>query len=320
MTTRRSHTDLEDQAIDWLVRLGSGRAGPTDRAAFAAWRAADPAHEAAARAAERLWHDLGHTRAAAGHAEGGAAVVPLARPGRAPARRATRRAVIGGALAASLALLVVAGVPPRDGADHVTAVGERAEIALPDGSVVALNTDTRLSVRYGGSERRIVLHQGEALFDVVADAARPFVVEAGAATARAVGTAYAVSRDDDAVGITVAEGLVEVAADGAPVRLGAGQHVEVAGGSLAPVRPVDARADTAWRRGRLIANRRPLGEVMAEVARHQHGAIVVAESLRGLAVTAVFDLDDRDALFDLIEQTLPVTVLRLPFLTVIHAA
>ncbi len=82
---------------------------------------------------------------------------------------------------------------------------------------------------------------------------------------------------------------------------------------------IDANAETAWRRGKLIFNRRPLGDVVADIERYRRGKIVVVRNdLDSLEVTGVFDLADPEALLRVIEDTLPVRIARLPFVTIIR--
>ncbi len=328
---------LDEEALDWLVRVSFGTASP---AGFAAWRARSPAHEQAARAAEALWRDIGHTATAAEFARHEVARHEVARHQAArsrlphlPAgamrrgidRRPGRRAVMTGAVAASAAALVASsGVfGPLAGltADHATRPGERREVVLPDGSRVMLNTATALSVRFSGAERRIVLTAGEAFFAVARDPDRPFVVAARGGETRAVGTAFAVRTDGDEVQVTVSEGIVEVtAAAGRPVRLIAGQGAGYGGAGRQPVpQRVNEAVATAWRRGKLIFNQRPLVEVAAEMSRYRPGRVVVAnQDLERLPVTGVFELDDQESMLRAIEQALPVRVLRLPLLTVLR--
>jgi len=113
--------------------------------------------------------------------------------------------------------------------------------------------------------------------------------------------------------------VVEIAAPGAePVRLTAGHGAAYGDGGLR-VRPADTESETAWRRGKLIFNRRPLGEVMGEFGRYHRGRIVVAgEDLRDLEITGVFDVADADGLFRSIGQSLNVQVVRLPLLAIIY--
>ena len=315
---------LSDEAIEWLVLLHSGRATPADRCAFAAWESRSAAHAAAARAASELWRGVGETRIAHAYSQ------RVARPGLSPAAgrisATTRRAVLGGAIAASAAA-AVAGVTvlgPVSGllADYATRVGEQRQVRLPDGSLAVLNTASALSVDFTDRQRRLELHAGEAMFEVAKDAARPFAVTAANGEARALGTIFSVRRDG-VVRVQVSEGDVEVRIAGAgeaAIRLTGGQRVTFGAGE-APTAPeaFDVAAETAWRRGKLIFNRRPLGEVASELERYRTGRIVIADpKLRRLEVTGVFDLKDTGAVMQAIERTLPVTLVQLPHVTVIY--
>ena len=116
-----------------------------------------------------------------------------------------RRAVLAGTIAASIALVVSSGAIWQANsyeAAYVTAIGETKVIPLPDGSSITMNTDTAA-----------VVHRGEALFDVAKNKMRPFVVTAGKAQVRAVGTSFAVTDlTTRPLEVTVREGVVEVIA------------------------------------------------------------------------------------------------------------
>ncbi|WGD30703.1 FecR family protein [Ancylobacter sp. WKF20] len=309
----RADIALSDEAIEWLVRLHSGRATEADRAAFIHWRQRGEAHEMAAREAEAIWHGLGIA---------GSAV--RRRERQAGRTRVTRRLVIGGLGlgAAGLALERSGLIGARLFADHVTGVGERRTLTLADGSTVLMNACTALGVDLGKSERRLTLLEGQALFTVAPDAARPFIVAAAGGATRAVGTVFDVDLRPDDVVVTVLEGRVSVARDAdaqAPTLAGADQQVSYSATRLSPARPVDARMATAWRRGKLIVNQRPLAEVVAEIERYRPGTILIANPALGeLEVTGVFDLAGADAILDTIEQTLPVRITRLPLVTIIR--
>jgi len=88
--------------------------------------------------------------------------------------------------------------------------GERREVSLADGSVVQVDPETRLRVKYEERARRVFLERGRALFHVAKNTARPFLVEANNTTVRAVGTAFAVERQHESIVVTVAEGKVAV--------------------------------------------------------------------------------------------------------------
>jgi transmembrane sensor len=92
-----------------------------------------------------------------------------------------------------------------------TAVGEQRSIALADGSLVQLNTNSELRVDLKNNERRIVLERGEARFTVAKDPNRPFVVKTPQATVRALGTVFNVQIAPQGTDVAVLEGHVEVA-------------------------------------------------------------------------------------------------------------
>jgi transmembrane sensor len=90
--------------------------------------------------------------------------------------------------------------------------GERREVALADGSVLEVDPETRLRIRFDEHTRRVALERGRALFRVAKNPDRPFLVRADGTTVRAVGTAFGVDRQKEGVVVTVAEGRVAVLA------------------------------------------------------------------------------------------------------------
>ncbi len=305
---------LSDEAVGWLVKLKSGRATAADEDAFALWRGQSPAHEAAAREAEAVWQGLGLAGAEVRDAER-----------KEKRSKLTRRTVLGGGAAALAgAGLYQSGViGPHLFADYTTAVAEQRSISLPDGSSVFLNGDTALSADFDGPARELILYKGQATFSVARDPNRPFIVEANNGRAQALGTLFDVDiRPVDTV-VTVVEGKVAVASGtigSSAVDVVADQRVRYGTRKL-PSLPerVDANAETAWRRGKLIFNGRALGDVVAEIERHRRGRIVIVNSsLSSLEVTGVFDISDPESILGMIEETLPVQVTRLPMLTVIR--
>lgn len=308
---RRVEPSLSDEAIERLVRLHSGSTGAAERMDFLRWRGLSVEHERAAREAEALWGALPETR----HAE--------------DYRRRVRRPRRWLALAASacVAAIAVAIVLPEPlaglYADYATRTGERRMLELADGSRVWLNSDSSLSVDFGPQQRRLRLHSGEALFEVAKDAARPFIVEARGGEVRAVGTRFDVDSRGPQVRVDVTEGVVQVnSAGSAPVRLSAGERLSYREAAAPePVQPLDLSSASAWQRGKLIFNQRPLGEVLDELERYLPGRIVLTDgALRQHKVSGVFDLKDPDALLKTLERLQPVTVTHLPWLVLIRPA
>jgi len=88
--------------------------------------------------------------------------------------------------------------------------GEQLSRRLPDNSVLHLNTDSAVSIRFGETERLVTLTSGQADFEVAHDTNRPFRVFAGSAEVVALGTKFDVRLEGDATVVTVVEGRVAV--------------------------------------------------------------------------------------------------------------
>src|SRR5690606_22885018 len=130
------------------------------------------------------------------------------------------------ALAAALAgaaLVAWQQLPLMNGAElYHTRLGEQRSFKLDDGSILYLNTQSRARVDYSGAARDVHLIEGEALFIVARDSARPFRVHAGEATIQAVGTQFNVYRRADATLVSVVDGRVRISAsDAAPSKAAA---------------------------------------------------------------------------------------------------
>jgi transmembrane sensor len=75
-----------------------------------------------------------------------------------------------------------AGAPPKlafTKLTYITGARQHQEITLPDGSHIALNSNSNVVVDYSTQERHVWLERGEASFHVAEEAERPFVVRAG---------------------------------------------------------------------------------------------------------------------------------------------
>jgi transmembrane sensor len=308
-----------DEAAEWYFKRDAGPLSGRDETAFRA-RLADPANRAAFAEIDRTWADLGLiARPAAPDMARSAA------PARIPVRYALRRRVLAAAavLVAVLALGYTLDVTTRLQADAYTARGESRSLTLDDGTNVALNTATAIAVDYSASARRVRLLQGEALFTVAKDAARPFTVLAAGGETRALGTAFAVREEGQGATVTVLESRVGVSVPaGQPpgAELSPGQAVSYSARGIGAIRAVDADGETAWRRGKLIFVDRPLGSVIAELNRYHAGRIQIANSaISGHLVSGVFDTKDPVRVLDAIESSLGLHSTRLTrYLILLH--
>lgn len=298
MVNRRTLSDRATaEAAAWLARLEStGRTEATE-AGLRAWLDADASHRTAFEKAMDLWAILpGAAAVREGQATGNPQ--PLAQAGWS-GRRATRPLALVASL--MLAILVAGWWALHQPTGYSTAVGEQKVATLEDGTRIALNTDTQLRVRYEEKRRSIVLDDGEAMFEVARNPARPFVVTAGDKIVTAIGTSFIVRKTGGAVTVTLISGKVRV-----DTRPAAGVDVAARSAILAPgerfsgtadaaamVMPVSSEAATAWRRGQVMFNDTPLSAAVAELNRYGGPQIDVADPRLGaLTVSGVFATND----------------------------
>jgi transmembrane sensor len=304
--TSPSADSAREVARELILCLASGDITREQMTALRDWLAADRAHQAAFEAERAVWRALAPLRDSLADSLAAPACEPAAaRGGVLPiARRHVRWVAAGAALAACLMFFIVAGdVITRLRADHVTGIGEVAQFKLPDGSVAVLNTDSAISVRYTGSERRIDLLRGEAWFKVRKDAAHPFRVHAQDGVAEAVGTAFGVRRGDDNVMISVTEGVVAVMAP-EEARPFEPQSVKVFAGLQSSYAPghapgdataFDAQVALAWRARHIVIEDMPLSAAIDELNRYRSGRIVLLDRAHGDAhVSGVFAVNQLD--------------------------
>lgn len=181
--------------------------------------------------------------------------------------------------------------------------GEQQTHQLADHSVIRLNTDTAVTVRFDNNERLVVLEAGEADFEVAHEAGRAFRVSAGSAQVVDVGTQFDVRLEPAATLVTVAEGRVNVGLTSNPehtmpsLNLTPGQQIRVADGDW-PARPVhvDARQTTRWLRHQIKFDNEPLARVTSELNRYAPTPFEIATpALQELKISGVFATDDTEA-------------------------
>ena len=196
-------------------------------------------------------------------------------------------------------------------ADYSTATGEMRSVRLSDGSQMTLNTASAVQVEFTGSQRTIHLQRGEIAITTAADAQqRPFRVATADGMLRALGTEFSVRLWPDATELSVQQHAVEatLADDELQQRVvQQGQTLRFSRSSFGEILPLVANS-SSWIRGLLSVSNRPLGEVIAEVARYRHGMLLCDDSAAELRVSGTFPLQDTDRLLAVLAQTLPIKI------------
>jgi transmembrane sensor len=315
-----------EQASHWWELLHSDSASNSDHREFGEWVARSPerveAYLQTARLAKAIksprliWPTTAAEvliREAKASRE---AVLPFsttrvsASVGRGEGRRVQRRF----AWAAAAVLFIGVGLAlfvRQTPQEFRTALGEQRSVLLADGSRATLNTASTIEVIMQKGRREVRLVQGEALFEVAHDAVRPFLVRAGNALLKDVGTRFNVDIRSNGTTVTVVEGQVAVdsaatsESAAAQASHGVGDSVEALilrandrvlvtpAGVGTPQRGVNVAASVAWTQRQLMFEHRPLSEVAEEFNRYNKDRIDIdSAELRRQEVTGVFDAKD----------------------------
>jgi transmembrane sensor len=299
MIEPRDDDRITSEAMDWVLRREAGCLSATEAEAFEAWLSQSPAHRERFASTETFWTaaaQLGTHPRMAEKRQWAAAAADRTRHG--------RRAIAAGLAALVLCLggaaLLIPFYGPRPLATQAfsTAVGQQATVSLPDGSIVTLNTNTRVRTVANDNKRLVYLDKGQAFFKVAKDRRHPFVVSAGGRTVTAVGTAFEIRLDKGAFKVVLVEGRVRVEA-APPVHLRPAGHLPTppvstasapiatdmsAGSQLVASNDADWRVtrvnvtqETSWLKGKLIFDDEALGDVVAELNRYTPRKMVVAD-------------------------------------------
>jgi transmembrane sensor len=289
-------------AAQWYARLHSGVATDSDRSAWNDWLVADPAHLQAWQRMAAVGEQMARVP--------GALASPALR-GADLSRRQVVRSVLLLASASSIGWLGWRSETSRTlFADLRSAVGERRELRLADGSSLLLNTDTSVNQRFDGQQRVLELLSGEILVTTAADPLqRPFKVLTRHGEVLALGTRFIVRSQELGGEVSVLEKAVQVspALGGAVIRVEAGQSVAFNGRSAGALRRNDASVG-AWQQGSIIAIDRPLSELLADISRYRSGVLRCDPRIAQLKVSGAFPIDNTDRALAALESGLSLRV------------
>lgn len=329
VSENRKRTIIVQEAADWFV-VNRENPDAVQQSNFAGWLKESPVHVEEYLGVARLASDLREAvdpelsidalieRARAEEDTNVRAIG--ARIARAPhsivrdrwmyAAAAAVLLAVGLAFFWSSAMRIGPSAPPVAELRFTTRHGEQLSRSLADASVLHLNSDTSVTVRFDRTSRWITIDRGQVFFEVAHDVKRPFRVIAGSAEVVAVGTKFDVYLQTGSALVTVVEGRVDVgsiaqltgaeierAATRGSIRLGAGQQVRVLQGELpSPPSRVDTQRATAWLRRQIAFDHEPLAAVAAEFNRYAAAPIEIeTPALRDRPISGVFAADDTES-------------------------
>jgi transmembrane sensor len=378
---RKVTTTFNDQiyqeACEWFVQFRSQDLDTTGHRRFDTWARQSPEHLAAYLEIAAIWKDgtalcqtvTSDTAALIAHALTDVSNVMVLsgqpdtrhevdiptraspRSGRIPcaelrwySRTASGAWFKSAAFAATIVLMVGGAAWYWNGRmpTYATTFGEQRSIILDDGSVVDINSHSKIRVRYSATERDVELLEGQALFRVAKNAARPFWVSSETTRVRAVGTEFDVYNRRDGTVVSVVEGRVAVlmnseivsvgtakvgseersdrgrasnlgTGDDASIVISAGEQVLVTPLAIQKFAHPNIMIATAWTQRELAFESASLSEVAEEFNRYNRRQLVIDDpALYDFHITGVFSSGDPASLVRFLRERPGVRVTETP--------
>lgn len=312
---------IQQEAQAWVVRLDSGLVTEDDALAFKSWCAQSRAHATAFASTRKVWSAM---RPAALQLKNSQRTDAARIAEQTNGLRTGRRAFLGGAVAASVAYLAFR--PPMElwpslgeiaasfVTDYQTGTGEQRGIAMADGVLVQMNTQTRINVKKAATdETGLELLAGEAEIQTDFNVPARVTVLAGGGAISTTQAKFNVRYTGKDVCVTCLKGRVQIDQAARRVSINTGQQLTYQDGSIGIPQAVNTTAITAWRQRMLVFNQASLSEVVDEVNRYRPGKLILrSESLGRNKVQASFSLDRLDDVIALIRDAYGADVTQLP--------
>ena len=295
------------EAREWIVRLNSGDVETKYLEEFRSWRDRAPENALAFERERAFWKQLQHI-------EPKEDTTPDAQSS--PIGR--RHFLLGGLATAA----AVAGIAPivieKFKADYVTAIGERAEFGLNDGSRVIMNTDSAISVSINEQQRNVILLRGEAEFYVQANHRNPLIVRALNGESTSAEGKFAIKLLDNTVTVTALDGKTTVSNSHDTIAVSlelqpSQQAIYRRSGHPYLNGEIDVKKVLAWQAGRIIFENAPLADALADLERYLPERILLAPGVkRSTRVSGTFTTDRALAAVNALVRIQGRTITRLP--------
>lgn len=346
-----------EEAAQWFVEVNTGDVDFATRNRFDAWLRASPEHLRAFLEMLPFWEDaaelpMGPTAMPERLIEWARSVSnivairsdgPLRQPEiqhHAPKRiprRKWARLLAAAALAACVLGTALWSYQSVRYPAYATDTGEQRSLQLADGSTVELNARSKIRIRYSERQRIVDLLEGQALFHVAKDSARPFIVRSAGTQVRAVGTQFDVYKKATGTVVTVVEGRVAVlspidengaakasvrvqrsrGAENQPLQarsaesrqhdglsyLAAGEQLTVTAGEVKKSEPANVASAIAWTQRQLVFHYTPLLEVAEEFNRYNERRLTIdAVQLAEFRISGIFSSTDPASLIHFLRE------------------
>lgn len=291
---------IEQQAADWLARKDSEHWSEQDQCALNTWIDESTSHRLAYLRLKNLWqradrlHSLRPQATATASLQTSSLLVTETQQPAAgwiesistAANDFPWRSLAAAFIVCTCAAFLMFAPSDRHKAEftYATAVGKRQAVTLTDGSHLTLNTNTKMAINLGAQARHVRLEQGEAFFEVVHDATRPFTVDAGKSRITVLGTKFSVKRNGDQVSVLVKEGRVKVeplsSGNTTTATIGRNDELVAANNSFIVAKKSEEQVvnQLSWRQGQLAFDQVTLGQAASEFNRYNQQKLIIADT------------------------------------------
>ncbi|MBA4057892.1 MAG: hypothetical protein C0490_24460, partial [Marivirga sp.] len=183
-------------------------------------------------------------------------------------------------------------------------------IVLPDSSTVTLNKNTTLKypAKFSSNKREVIL-EGEAFFEIKKDSSRPFIVHTGELTTKVLGTSFNIQTLPGTITVAVSTGKVMVTEGNSNKVLLPEEKVtySVKNKTLIKER-ADLESVLAWNSQELIFHDTPLSDVAILLENKYHLTITFEkETLKKCLITGKFKNHSLNKILEAISYSMGVT-------------
>ncbi|MEG8201532.1 FecR family protein [Pseudomonas sp. 5FOS] len=302
MTTAQPGATAVKQAIQWMLRLRENGHDPALQHQCRQWRSARQEHEQAWQRVMHLHQDL-DLRAIPG---AGLALQTLETSQRRLQRRQALK-LLGGVAMVGTATWLGKDLDAVNAwaSDYATGTGERRSVALPDGSLMQLNTRSAVDLAFNDQQRLVRLKQGELM--ITCSPQHPLLVQTRDALLEGFEGRFVARQDSDCTQVSVSHGRVAIhrPGNGQLQWIESGQNWRLDAQGAHRLEQVDMDA-MAWTDGLIVTRNMRLFDFLAQVSRYRHGYLGCSEDIADVRLSGVFRLEDPEKLLQLLPRTLPV--------------
>jgi len=186
--------------------------------------------------------------------------------------------------------------------------GEKANLTLPEGSALIINSDSKII--YGNTynqKERLLKLEGEAFFDVKHDPDKPFIVECGDIKVRVLGTSFGIKSyaNEDDISIVLDSGEILLLTPEEQIAMQPNDRIIYSKSNKTTIREkVNASDFIDWRYNRLRFENETLEAIMNTISRmHNIDIEFVDSGLKQQKFTGTIDNTDIKSVLDAIVLT-----------------